>query len=164
MAVNAARCLTAARNVLGQKPFRSTPGSAVPSAARRALQLCADRRDQGFVTQPGSSLSTRCERIFAGSGVIPGQAASAQGSFEMKGVLQNVPKSHICRGPTGLCGHIYGVTSAWVSLLGGGCLSGRGTEGTVTRVGRSCDHLGVSRPQHNIRWDNPSPRDLPPLN
>lgn len=131
------------------EPFGSAPGSAVPSQARRVPELCAGRRDQGFVTQPGSSTSTRCGRIFARSGVIPGQATSAQGNLEMKGVAKMSPNPTSARIPQQCVGTSM-VSPVPRCPLGGGC----GTEGTVTRVGSSCDHVGVTRPQRRIPWDN----------
>lgn len=141
------------------EPFGSAPGSAAPSQARRVLELCAGRRDQGFVTQPGSSTSTRCGRIFARSGVIPGQTTSTQGNLEMKGVAKMSPNPTSARIPPRCVGTSM-VSPVPRCPLGGGC----GTEGTVTRVGSSCDHVGVTRPQRRIPWDNCSPRDLLLLN
>lgn len=81
------------------------------------------------------------------------------GDLEMKGVAKMSPNPTSVRIPQRCVGTSM-VSPVPRCPLGGGC----GTEGTVTRVGSSCDHVGVTRPQRRIPWDKCSPRDLLLLN
>lgn len=82
----------------------------MPSAARRDVELCGDRRDQGFVTllAPGVTGSLLTQEL----------SQDKLSSLPNEGSGQNVPKSPISRDPPVVCGHFYGVTSAQVSLWG----------------------------------------------
>lgn len=136
------------------EPFGSAPGSAVPSQARRVLELCAGRRDQGFVTQPGSSTST------SSLGSYPSTNNLRSGDLEMKGVAKMSPNPTSARITTAVCGHIDGVTSAQVSPRG--WLWDRGdcdTCGQQLRP-RRCDQTAAPHPMGQLC----SPRDLLLLN